>query len=161
MSILAQSAIVSLFYACYCFIIHHTVWPLSISFSERLKKLPNELQHTFKNRAVSTAHAIVMFGFTLYYWLYLNPEMKIESESIGIQRLSLDCMMGYLWYDIIVELSGKKWQKDFMMHHLLGLASHLSTRISNKGAPAFYRCVLISLKFSDVFKAFFFFFFLY
>ena len=51
-------------------------------------------------------------------------------------------MMGYLWYDLIIELhsglKSAKFDKEIMAHHVAGLISHLTSRISNNGAAGFY-----------------------
>ena len=52
---------------------------------------------------------------------------------------TVDIMMGYLWYDIIQEMSSGKVELDTIGHHIMGVTSHLSTRLSNNGAASFYR----------------------
>jgi hypothetical protein len=54
------------------------------------------------------------------------------------EALCLDLMMGYLWYDSIYEVMSDG-QVDTLGHHILGLISHMSTRLSNSGPLGFYR----------------------
>lgn len=92
------------------------------------------------NRGVSTLHAMYMFFHTIKYFIYVNPGFEIQPDVNGISPLTrhlLDSMMGYLWYDVAVELVGTR-QTDTLLHHVLGLASHMSSRMSNNTAAGFY-----------------------
>jgi hypothetical protein len=59
-------------------------------------------------------------------------------------------MMGYLWYDSIFEFSYSK-QTDTLVHHVLGLVSHLSSRLSDNGAAKFYSMVIYFAELSTPF----------
>jgi TLC domain len=78
-----------------------------------------------------------MFMMTASYWLKENPEMKIPHAVGATEAFCLDIMMGYLWYDIGYEMVDT-WQADAIGHHILGLISHMSSRLSNNGAAGFY-----------------------
>jgi hypothetical protein len=103
---------------------------------EQLKK---DIRHSWYNRAVSTAHASIMFICAIYYWVYINPTMKFsEVNTIHIhQRNTIDIMMGYIIYDTLIEMSTTR-QLDTMLHHILGMISHISTRLSDSDPAAFY-----------------------
>ena len=104
--------------------IFHTIMSLSIRF----------------NRGVSIIHASTVFILACWYWRVLNPSLIVNGHLTisEFQAFTLDVMMGYLWYDIIIELSTTR-QADTIGHHVLGLISHLSCRITNNEAGAFYR----------------------
>lgn len=117
----------------------HILWSIfSANMIPRFTKIESKKQRkAWYNRGVSTIHASVMFTITLYYWIYINPEVQISKAGNRIEARALDMMMGYLYYDIIYELFTTR-QADALSHHILGLISHLSSRLSNNKAAAFY-----------------------
>lgn len=91
-------------------------------------------------RFTATLHAVFMFSSAFKYWVFLNPMMEIGATSSYFEERSIDFMMGYLWYDTIIELVVKqKPNKETLAHHVFGLISHLSARLSQNGAATFYR----------------------
>ena len=96
------------------------------------------VRRAWYNRGVSAVHAAVIFCMTSYYWLYVNPMVKISLQEVTwIETLAVDVMMGYLWYDLLFEMLYTR-QFDSMGHHVLGIISHLSTRLSGNSAASFY-----------------------
>lgn len=73
------------------------------------------------------------------YWFMINPSMKIGEEDNTFEGRCIDIMMGYLWYDIIVEVNSFQPEMETIGHHILGLVSHLSSRLSDNNAACFYR----------------------
>lgn len=137
-SILLDSLSVSFVWFLSC-IFFHMCW---ILLSAKVipgfqKNLRIEEQKAWFNRGVSTIHASVMFTITIYYWLFVNPNFQISDAGNIIETYALDIMMGYLYYDILYELLTSQ-QTDALSHHILGLVSHLSTRLSNNTAAAYY-----------------------
>lgn len=64
--------------------------------------------------------------------------ISLDSNVSTYEAFSLDMMMGYLLYDIMIEYLTTR-QLDTLGHHGLGLVSHMSCRLSNNAAGAFYR----------------------
>lgn len=137
-SIIVQSASVSFVYCLVCFILHFLFNQISINLIPNFKSLNEKSRRMWYNRGVSTMHASLLFAITVNYWIYLNPSLKISNLHTSTEAFCLDIMMGYLWYDIVIEFSSTK-QVDTLGHHFLGLISHLSTRISDNDAARFYR----------------------
>lgn len=124
---------------CFSLFFIHFCWYL---FSENIipgfDKIESRKQRkAWYNRGVSTVHASVMFSLAVYYWVYINPRVEISDAGHRIEALSLDIMMGYLYYDILYESLTTR-QTDALSHHFLGLVSHLSSRLSRNKAAAFY-----------------------
>jgi hypothetical protein len=62
-----------------------------------------------------------------------------KNDSIpSFEGSTIDLMIGYLIYDLLVELFSTR-ALDMIGHHLLGLLSHISCRITDNEAGAFYR----------------------
>lgn len=124
---------------CFSLFFVHFCWYL---FSENIipgfDKIESRKQRkAWYNRGVSTVHASVMFSLAVYYWVLINPGVEISDAGNRIEARSLDIMMGYLYYDILYESLTTR-QTDALSHHLLGLLSHLSSRLSKNNAAAFY-----------------------
>ena len=137
-SILLDSLAASFAWCLTCLSIH-LFWGL---LSDRLipgfsKIKIRKQQKAWYNRGVSTIHACVMFSITAYYWLYINPNVQISFAGNRLEARALDIMMGYLYYDILYEMLTSR-QPDALSHHILGVISHLSSRLSNNKAAAFY-----------------------
>lgn len=135
-NILRESLKNSAIWCCVCFMLHFLVDTFSPFIIPRFSKLPPDAIKSWNNRATSTIHALVLFGRTVIYWATMNPSVQVVANS-EFEALSVDLMMGYLWYDIAVELF-LDGQFDIVAHHGMGLASHLSTRLSHNRAAAFY-----------------------
>jgi len=128
-------------YCTCCFIFHYVTSFVSPRVINGFYKLTKEDRYGWYNRCVSIVHASFVFCLTIYYWtIYQYPHFHVTDvspEAKNLQSLTLDIMMGYLWYDIIVELVQTQ-EMDTLGHHILGLISHLSCRLSNNQAGAFY-----------------------
>ena len=136
--ILLDSLTVSFGWCLTCIIIHLGWGFFSGSLIPGFSEIESKKQKkAWYNRGVSTVHACVMFSMTAYYWLYINPTVQISSAGHKIEAFALDIMMGYLYYDILYELMTSR-QPDALSHHILGVISHLSSRLSNNKAAAFY-----------------------
>jgi hypothetical protein len=106
--------------------------------------LSKENKRSLVNKSMSTIHAIIMFYIAINYWLYENPKMIFDKNVGETTALSIDYMLGYLIYDLIYELTNSKPHLDTLVHHILGILSNSSTRISNNGGAAFYTYSYIS-----------------
>lgn len=58
--------------------------------------------------------------------------------------------MGYLWYDMIVEISSSA-KLDTLSHHILGIASHMSSRLSDNHAAGYYSMLVYLAEISTPF----------
>lgn len=129
----------SLVYACLCTALHSCAFIVE----EKLpvlgikQRLSLGQQNSYYNKVVSTAHAIIMFLSSCYYWCWINRDMVIGAKCSMYEMRCLRLMVGYLIYDICYEASNTN-QMDILAHHFLGLGSHLSTLISGHGACGFY-----------------------
>jgi hypothetical protein len=135
--IIRSSLTFSAQYCAFCFAIHFLFYLVSARVISGFTKLPIATQASWHNRGVSITHASIMFYLTVNYWLYINPSMEISSLISVYQSRVIDIMMGYLWYDMYIELTTTK-QADTLAHHILGLISHLTTRFMNSGPAMFY-----------------------
>jgi hypothetical protein len=67
----------------------------------------------------------------------MNPGVQISHGQVTAwETFTVDVMMGYLWYDIVFELLQTR-QLDTLGHHVLGIVSHLSTRLSGNTGASF------------------------
>ena len=92
------------------------------------------------NRICSTFHATVQFAFTVYYWLMLNNAIDFNRDNKIVKDYEIGChdyMMGYLYYDIVIELLGHCNSLN-LSHHIIGFASHMSVRMTDSHAGRFY-----------------------
>lgn len=124
----------------FCFSLHIFWAFISIRIIPRFSSISKINRKEWYNRGVSLIHAITMFSRTSYYWVFLNSDKKIM-ESTHHEIVTIDIMMGYLLYDLIYE-SLFCQQRDVLAHHLLGLVSHISTRLSNNNAAIFYTMMI-------------------
>ena len=139
--LLVESVTLSFKYCLICFAIHFLLSKLSSIFVPKFDSLNSKSKKMWFNRGTSIFHAIILFVMTIYYWVFLNPSMKISNLYDYFEAYCLDIMMGYLWYDIFVELTSTR-QFDTLGHHFLGLISHLSSRLSDNDGARFYRLIL-------------------
>lgn len=100
-------------------------------------KLPNETKTIWYFRATSSVHAAVMFVLSLYYWTRLNSDVAIHSDVSEYEGFLLDIMLGYIVYDTIVEIIST-WDKEVMLHHVLGTITMLTTRMLGCGVASHY-----------------------
>ena len=135
--ILKASLRVTLIWCVACFAFHFLSMIIIPKIVRNFNLLPSNIRYEYFNRNVSVIHACVMSCITAYYWIYENPSQIIGSKVTLVQALSLDIMIGYLWYDLAYELvtSGNT---ETIGHHVLGLISHYSSRLSNNGAAGYY-----------------------
>ena len=137
-NILIDSLTVTFCWCLTCMGIHLSWYAVSSRIIPGFKEIESRKQQkVWYNRGVSTIHACVMFGITAYYWIYVNPSVEISAAGNRIEARALDIMMGYLYYDILYEMCTSR-QTDSLSHHVLGIVSHLSSRLSNNKAAAFY-----------------------
>ena len=119
---LQESILQSAIYCALCFILHY-FWAL---FSGILiggfNDLSEEVRTTWHNKGVSTVHAIIMFTLACYYWKTINPYMIIESSVSTFEARMLDIMLGYLYYDTVLELWAS-CSPDILIHHGIVLVS--------------------------------------
>ena len=113
-----------------------------------ISTLEASLQYQMFTKVTSTAHAIGMFAMTAYYFLYINTKWEIDFVSDSNhthESLCTYAMIGYLIYDTLIELKpyfspkskGNKIEFEFIIHHILGLISHVTTLYYRKPC-AFY-----------------------
>lgn len=123
-----------------CYLFHKLSQILSSFLFPNLKSITKSAQISCVNRSTSSFHAVVMTSLVMYYWIFINSAMIIDKHVTPYQSVCLDLMMGYLLYDITFEVfqNGLFQASDTIGHHILGLISHLSTRISNNGGAGFY-----------------------
>jgi TLC domain len=103
------------------------------------KRLSRYDRQDWYNRFVSIIHAFIMFVRAMCYWTLKNPSMSIvglQNDQFGV--ITLDIMMGYLWYDLIIELAKNKKQFSTILHHLLGYVSLYAVRASASRLGVFY-----------------------
>ena len=129
--------------------------------------LPTSQRLEGYNRFVSLIHSSLMFGLDVRYWwnnhIFVHVKDKVYTS---MEKLMIDIMIGYLIYDLIFELfkglgdSGKtsdatKISKKskykgmvehvlIILHHLAGIISHISTRVSNN-SMCFHYSMLVYL----------------
>lgn len=92
------------------------------------------------NRICAAIHATFQFSLTVYYWIFLNTSVDFNRDNKYIKDFEISChdyMMGYLIYDVIIEIIGSR-NKLNLMHHIIGYASHLSVRLTDSHAGRFY-----------------------
>ena len=78
-----------------------------------------------------------MFSQAFYYWVTINPTMAMYEKVDEYTVRALLCMMGYLVYDTVYELTAGR-QVMTLGHHVLGFISHLTVLVSYNGAAGFY-----------------------
>ena len=82
----------------------------------------------------------------------MNPSYAIPIGMSEYQNLTNDLMVGYLFYDTISEIFVMKNIELMMLgHHFVGLASHVSCRITNCGACAYYHMMVYIAELSTPF----------
>lgn len=103
------------------------------------KRMSRYDRQDWYNRFVSIIHASIMFVRAICYWGLKNPKMSLEGlqiDQFGV--ITLDIMMGYLWYDMVIELAKNKKQYATILHHLLGYMSLFAVRASGSRLGVFY-----------------------
>lgn len=120
-----------------CLVAHVLAPAISRRFIPGFASLPHSVRLSWYNRLISSLHALLMSGLAVHYWGWVNPDRSFSNNVDPYQRLPLDVMTAFLFYDILYELSFSK-AYDTMMHHLLGLAVHLLTRYYGSGSSMYY-----------------------
>lgn len=97
------------------------------------------------NRSVSFIHASIMFFRALHFWqnmesASLNLDVNhVDSRSVsGYETLTVDIMIGYLLYDTVYEFSSNKGVPLMLAHHIVGVFSHVATRLYCSGPATYY-----------------------
>lgn len=135
---------VSSIYCAVCFFYHFVVLDNILpAIIPGYRSSSKDDKFQYCNRLTSASHAAFLFSRTAVYWLYVNPTMEIGETVSASEAWCIDIMCGYLWYDGIMELAlVKATDKETLAHHVVGLISHLSTRLSNNGAASL-TCMLV------------------
>ena len=143
-------------YSVVCGVLHLFAWVTFDKIWKNYRALPAAKRVEGHNRFVSLIHSSLMFALDLHYWqsnhIFTHDKNKVYSSS---EKFMIDIMIGYLVYDLIFEMfkgfgeasSGKasdltkvkanrKYkgaieQVFIFLHHIAGLSSHISTRLSN------------------------------
>jgi len=138
--LLADSLSISLVWCGVCAAVHwatSVVAPYVLPGFQRVFAKESQQRALF-NRGVSMFHAVTMFSLTARYWLTQNRAVAILPGPVSrLEIVAVDIMLGYLYYDIVFELFNTR-QMDSLGHHVLGVVSHLSTRLSGNPAASFY-----------------------
>ena len=127
-------------YTVMCFALHYLSDPMIALFFPSTAEWKHGKKVDAYNRLVSSVHAVLMFALTLYYWVEKNPSMNLVGYNIdSLQALTHDAMIGYLVYDTITNYALVATGDNMtMVHHLLGLITHISARLFNSGPASFY-----------------------
>mmetsp|Transcript_9152 Transcript_9152/g.13795 ORF Transcript_9152/g.13795 Transcript_9152/m.13795 type:complete len:282 (-) Transcript_9152:71-916(-) len=110
-------------------------------------RLSSSTRVLWQNRSTSLFHSLVMSGLFFIYWANIHS-FRVSDDSIGVvESFSMKVMVGYLIYDLVFEVhsfytglirpstskskSKKKGSIDWasvqiIVHHILGLVSHMS-----------------------------------
>lgn len=141
-----ESARVSLFYCILCFSVQAVA---AVLYKASVKNVSKDLLFQVSNRVVAGLHATLMSAFAFRYWVYINPVFLYRPTG-SFEKMVLDIMMGYLWYDLVIEIR-TSCQFDTLAHHFIGLGSHISTRLSGNDAAFFYSMLVYIAEFSTPF----------
>jgi hypothetical protein len=136
-----------------CSLLHTLIW----AFTSQQKSIESKKVHVIVNRVVASIHALIMFSLTATYWAnlrtsfwILNENLIVEADITPFQRMTIECMIGYLIYDTIVELRiGKGWM--MLGHHIIGFISHILALIGNNGSAATYSMMVYLAELSTPF----------
>jgi hypothetical protein len=130
--------------------VYHFILIKSSNNSNILTKIKKDLNNNnkffnFTWRICSTTHAIIMFSIALYYWGFIFPYYrKLDFNSIdkigSYEKNTFKMMIGFLWYDSIIELCQTR-QLDTLAHHLICLSALYSILITNNSAHCYYSMV--------------------
>lgn len=140
----------SAMWCAFCVLVHIFVgWATPEIIDNFDKRIAQEKdRRDWYNRAVSIMHASVMFCRALFYWILFNPAIilptgtnqtaLLRGAGAGFDVITLDIMMGYLWYDILIEVSKEKISKTTLLHHIVGYVSLFCTRATGSKLGCFY-----------------------
>ena len=124
-------------YSCWMTIVHFVFGAYSNELICGYSNLPPKIRKQWPNRGAALMHAITMFSFAIYYWLFKNPDRIIQKEVGDYDGFCLDNMMGYIVYDTFHELATNR-EADVLGHHVMGYISHIMTRYYNSGPGAYF-----------------------
>jgi hypothetical protein len=116
----------------------------------RFASKDKHIRWAFYNRAVAIMHSSTMFMMTIHYFLNINPgyvvNVPFTSEGSAMVAMTNDFMVAYLIYDVIHEwYFTEKPDKETLLHHVLGLVTHLSARLlGSRIAGVYYMMVYVS-----------------
>lgn len=133
------------------YFLYHFILSKTYNSSNIFKSLQNDFKTDKKNfnfvwRICSSTHAIIMFSISLYYWSYIYPNYRKKDfgsiDKLGsYEENTLNLMIGFLWYDLIIELYQTR-QIDTLAHHIIGLLIHYSTLMTNNHASCYYTMII-------------------
>lgn len=130
----------------FCSVLHMLWgWATPEVLPQFLSKMTNVRdRRDWYNRGVSIVHAGIMFVRAVVYWSLLNADMELPrkqdelSRFGGFDQITLDIMMGYLWYDILIEATKDTLSKTTLLHHIVGYVSLFATRATGSKLGSFY-----------------------
>lgn len=129
----------SFMWFCFCCFLHLAFGFGTVEILPQVQKIMTLYdRQDWYNRGVSIIHAFIMFVRAITYWFLLNPAMKLTLPLDNFGVITLDIMMGYLWYDLLIEAAKSKKQYSTLLHHLLGYFSLYSVRASHSKLGIFY-----------------------
>jgi len=135
----SKSYLISLFWLGFCGFVHvfsSFAWVEVVPQMSKVMSLYD--RHEWYNRTVALLHAAIMFLRTVTYWYAINPKMSMDQPLDAFGAMTLDIMMGYLWYDLLVEMAKNRKQPTTLIHHVIGYISLWAVRASNSGLGLFY-----------------------
>ncbi len=134
----------------FCWVFHCLVALIVKPNWPRFAGKDKHIRWAFYNRAVATMHSSTMFMMTIHYFLNINPGYVVNthftSEGSAMVAMTNDFMVAYLIYDVIHEwYFTEKPDKETMLHHVLGLVTHLSARLlGSQIAGVYYMMVYVA-----------------
>ena len=128
------------FFHCMVALILKPNWP-------RFAAKNKHIRWSMYNRSVAAMHSCVITGMSVYYWLYVNPDWTVFQEELHpFAQKSLDYMIAYLIYDSVHESTfPERADKETLLHHGLGLITHVSARLTNAvGQSNYYMMIYLA-----------------
>mmetsp|Transcript_36544 Transcript_36544/g.114513 ORF Transcript_36544/g.114513 Transcript_36544/m.114513 type:complete len:242 (-) Transcript_36544:239-964(-) len=137
-------------YAGLCLAVHFGVFPVAARIWPGLLKLTPAKTTDTKNRFVSIMHAVIMVAMTMYYWVVINPEMKIPYQEHPFASMQFDFMAGYLSFDSVYVglVAPGKLDVPTLLHHVFGCASLMAAHWQGDGPSSFYLMLIFLAEWS-------------
>ena len=131
-------------YFCICWGFYVFFATMSTILIPPIKKLHPRIIQDWWGHATAMIHASIMSLVAINYWLNVRTDWFVIPETISVyERTGIDIMTGYMIYDTIVEtVLVRKINILVLVHHVLGLVSHLCTLYFNSGISAHYTMVV-------------------